>query len=199
MDNRDRKSFHRRDYRLDRSPRFGGRNVGQLQTELEDRMRTIPPPRQSEHRKEREQHCKCYTYRPEMYHGGRLHENRVQQSDTRGYSAHRAARNVRTCLHERETTPDHQRIGGEIQFRVSVIRIVYCEFVYIIIPYYPFKYFFMKQSIRIIVIGSVFLLCGVSFFGFISLDQNGVSSGFWNIHSLPKIHAEDDENENEHE
>lgn len=52
----------------------------------------------------------------------------------------------------------------------------------------------MKASLQIITIGSIFLLCGTSFFGIISMKDEGISSGFWNIRQLAitTTYADDD-------
>lgn len=48
----------------------------------------------------------------------------------------------------------------------------------------------MKNSPRIIVIGSIFLLCGVSLFGIISLEGEGMLSGFWNMSQATTTYAD---------
>lgn len=54
----------------------------------------------------------------------------------------------------------------------------------------------MKKSLQIIIIGSTFLLYGVSYFGIISLANDRVTSSFWNIHQLtPLAHAEREDGE----
>ncbi|MDD5377311.1 MAG: hypothetical protein PHH16_04330 [Candidatus Gracilibacteria bacterium] len=54
----------------------------------------------------------------------------------------------------------------------------------------------MKPSLRIIAIGSIFLLCGASVFGIISLKDKGISSGFWNMRQIATVvYADDDRGE----
>lgn len=54
----------------------------------------------------------------------------------------------------------------------------------------------MKKSLRVIVIGSIFLLCGASFFGIVSVNNDNISTGFWNVRQLvTTTYAEDDERE----
>lgn len=57
----------------------------------------------------------------------------------------------------------------------------------------------MKTPLQIKNIGSIFLLCGVSFFGIISLKNKEIQSEFWNIQpGIPTVFAErDDEEEDE--
>ena len=60
----------------------------------------------------------------------------------------------------------------------------------------------MKKSLQIITIGSIFLLCGASFFGIVSVNNDNISTGFWNIRQLtvPTTYADDDrddDNDNE--
>ncbi|EKD29316.1 MAG: hypothetical protein ACD_78C00445G0003 [uncultured bacterium (gcode 4)] len=59
----------------------------------------------------------------------------------------------------------------------------------------------MKTSLQIITIGSIFLLCGTSFFGIISMKDEGISSGFWNIRQLAitTTYADDDRDDDRDE
>lgn len=52
----------------------------------------------------------------------------------------------------------------------------------------------MKKSLRVIAIGSIFLLCGASFFGIVSVNNDNISTGFWNIRQIAvtTTHADDD-------
>lgn len=52
----------------------------------------------------------------------------------------------------------------------------------------------MKTSLKIVVIGSIFLLWGASFFGIVSLKEREVSSNFWTVQPLVmSVYADDDE------
>lgn len=60
----------------------------------------------------------------------------------------------------------------------------------------------MKKSLQIITIGSIFLLCGASFFGIVSVNNDNISTGFWNVRQLtvPTTYADDerdDDNDDE--
>jgi len=57
----------------------------------------------------------------------------------------------------------------------------------------------MKKTLRIITIGSIFLLCGTSFFGIVSVNNENISTEFWNIRQIAvtTTYADDDEDDDE--
>ena len=58
----------------------------------------------------------------------------------------------------------------------------------------------MKRSLKIMVIGSIFLLYGTSFFGVISMKDEGITSSFWNVRQIvTTTHADDDRDDEKNE
>lgn len=58
----------------------------------------------------------------------------------------------------------------------------------------------MKKTLQIITIGSIFLFCGASFFGILSVNNENIPSGFWNIRQIviTPTYADDDEDDDHH-